>query len=425
MVDFPCFFKVHNAYANLGSLSGLSLRRALDRALRGEDVGLDIVGGSISKGGPFSEKGLDYVLKSYFYAIEDYWNKIIRPVTGSSLIVRDCSIGGIATDYYSYCLRTHLPDDKLTNIVLWELSANDMKRYEEAGKGRTQPLEQFVRNVITYRAKPSLIFFNFCANFAWNPDLAAHCRNFEDEGGDDIAKYYKITSLSWRNMVCPELQAGSPLFTRDRLFSEDKFHPSIQGHAQVAYLLIDYIRTEFLKNLVKMRTSNIADAVTRLQIPRSIYVPRPLFPDTFTWKPLCYTYMITDARQPNNTLDLDTSASGTFKSVIVRSFKIRSDKIAGMNTIDADQRVSYTIHLPPHPGGGIQPYKRLGVMSFTDDRSARIQFDAEPTQTVQTGKRFLEGTTVKYIAKDVRPGDHQLSIRSGNKGFLVCAIVVG
>ncbi|XP_065655471.1 axoneme-associated protein mst101(2) isoform X2 [Hydra vulgaris] len=418
--------KVHNTYANLGSLSGLNLRRALNRALRGEDVGLAVVGGSISKGGPFSEKGLDFVLRSYFYAIEDYWNKIIRPVTGSSMIIRDVSIGGIATDYYSYCLHNHLPNDKLTNIVLWELSANDMRRYDDNQRPKPQPLEQFTRNVLSYRAKPALVFLNFFALFEWDPDLSAHCRNFEDEGEDDIAKYYKITSLSWRNMVCPLLASGTnPLFTKSKLFAEDNFHPSILAHAQMSYIVIDYIRTEFLKNLVKMRNTNIADAVTRLQIPRTIYIPRPIFPQTYTWKPLCHTYMLVDNRSPNNTLPLDEENDGSFRYSIVREFKIRSDKIVGMDTQQKDQYIRYKIHIPRHSDGSMIPYKRLGIMSFTDDRSAFAQFDGEPPKELQTKKKFLEGTVIKYLAENVVPGEHLMTIRSGNNGFLICAIVLG
>ena len=174
-------FQVQSSYANLGSLTGLSLRRALNRALRGEDVGLGIVGGSISKGGPFSEKGLEYLFRTYFYAIEDYWNKVIRPVTGSAMLVRDVSIGGIATDYYAYCVRSHLPDSRLTNIVIWELAANDMRRYNNSLKPRAQPLEQFTRNVLTYRAKPALIYLDFFGLFDWDPDLNEHCYNFQDE----------------------------------------------------------------------------------------------------------------------------------------------------------------------------------------------------------------------------------------------------
>ena len=425
-IFFFFWFQVHNTYANLGSLSGLSLRRALNRALRGEDVGLGVVGGSISKGGPFSEKGLEYVLRSYFYAIEDYWNKVIRPVTGSSMVVRDVSLGGISTDYYSFCIRNHLPDDKLTNIVLWELSANDMRRYDDSLKPKPQPLEQFTRNILTYRAKPSLIFVNFFALFDWDPDLRANCRNFEDEGEDDVAKYYKITSLSWRNMVCPLLKSEtSPIFTRNNLFAEDHFHPSILGHAQMSYIIIDYIRTEFLKNLVKMRPFFIGDAVEKLQIPRSIYMPRPMFKETFLWKPLCYTYMLVDNRLPNNTMPLHEENESDFKYTVVRGFKIRSDKIAGMETKLKDQFIRYRLQIPRHEDGGIQPFKQLGIMSFTDDRYAEVQFDSQHPSRLEAKKRFLEGTVIKTIAENIEPGEHTLTVRSGDIGFLVCALVLG
>eukprot|EP00794_Sanderia_malayensis_P017671 gene17671-19433_t len=417
--------KIHQTYANLGSISGLSLRRALDRALRGKDVGLAIVGGSISKGGPFSEKGVEFAVKAYFYAIADWWNKVIRPITGSSMIIRDVSIGGIATDYYSYCLRTHLPNDKLTNIVLWELAANDMRRYDDAIKPRPQALEQFTQNVLSYKAKPALIFVNFFALFAWDKDLLTHCRNFEDEGENDIAKHYKITSLSWRDMVCASMQQNSPLFTRNELFADDQFHPSIEAHAQMAYVIIDYIRTEFLKNLVKQRFLEIGDAARRLKIPDTIYIPKPIYKDTFTWKPVCYTYMMVDNQQPNNTLKLDTQANGDFHYTVFREYKIRSDKIVGMEALKEDQYLTYVIKVPMHPKGDQRPFKKLAIMSFTDDRQAEVRFDNMPVQKIDTAKKFLEGTVVKYVADNVSPGEHRLVIKSGPGGFIVSAVMLG
>ena len=70
---------------------------------------------------------------------------------------------------------------------------------------------------------------------------------FYFQGADEVAKFYKITSLSWRNMVCPLLKretfTRNEIFTRKKLFAEDEFHPSILAHAQMAYIIIDYIRT--------------------------------------------------------------------------------------------------------------------------------------------------------------------------------------
>lgn len=417
--------KIHKTYANLGSISGLNLRRSLERALRGRDVGLVIVGGSISKGGPFSEKGVDYALKTYFYAIADWWNKVIRPITGSGMVIRDVSIGGIATDYYSYCLRSHLPDDKMTNIVLWELSANDMHRYDDVMKPKQQSLEQFTQEVLSFKAKPALIYLNFFALFSWNQDLSTHCRNFEDEGESEIAKHYKITSLSWRDMVCSLMQENAPLFTRDELFSEDKFHPSIEAHAQMAYIIIDYIRTEFLKNLVKQRFLEIGDAARKLKIPETVYVPKPMYKQTFTWKPLCYTYMIVDNKEPNNTLSIKEEVNGDFQYTILREFKIRSDKIIGMETKKADQYITYEINVPVHRNGETAPYKSLAIMSFTDDRQAEVRLDNSPVQRIDTAKKFLEGTVLKYIATNVTPGNHKLTIRSGPNGFIISAVMLG
>ena len=417
--------KIHKTYVNLGSISGLNLRRALARALRGKDVGLAVVGGSISKGGPFSEKGVDYVLRTYFYAVADWWNKVIRPVTGSSMVLRDVSIGGIATDYYSYCLRSHLPDDKLTNIVLWELSANDMRRYaDDELRPKSQPLEQFTRNVLSYKSKPALIFLNFFALFSWDEDLYQHCRNFQDEGEDEIAKYYKITSLSWRDMVCSLMKENAPLFSRDELFAEDQFHPSIEGHAQMAYIIIDYIRTEFLKNLVKQRFLEIGDAVRKLKIPKSVYVPRAMFADTYSWKPLCYTYMLVDNQSPNNSLSVNEEVNGDFRYTVLKEFKIRSDKIVGMDTKQKDQTITYRLHVPPHSNGDRAPYKRLAIMSFTDDRAAEVRFDNQKPHWIDTTKRFLEGTVLKYIATNVPPGEHSLSVKSEDGGFLVSAVML-
>ena len=417
--------KIHRAYANLGSLSGLNLRRSLERALRGRDVGLVIVGGSISKGGPFSEKGVEYALKTYFYAIADWWNKVIRPVTGSAMTIRDVSIGGIATDYYSYCLRSHIPNDKLNNIVLWELSANDMHRFDDGLRPKQQSLEQFTQEVLSLKSKPALIYLNFFALFSWDQDLVTHCRNFEDEGEGEVAKHYKITSLSWRDMVCPLMQENRPLFTRDELFSEDQFHPSIEAHAQMAYVIIDYIRTEFLKNLVKQRFLEIGDAARKLKIPETVYVPKPVYKETFTWKPLCYTYMLVDNKEPNNTLSVKEEVTGDFHYTVLREFKIRSDKIVGMETKKGDQFISFDITVPMHRNGETTPYKSLVIMSFTDNREAEVRFDNSPVQKIETAKKFLEGTVLKYIATNVTPGSHKLTIKSGPDGFIISAIMIG
>ena len=134
--------------------------------------------------------------------------------------------------------------------------------------------------------------------------------------------------------------------------------------------------------------------------------------------------MLVDNRSPNNTLPLDEENSGNFRYTVVREFKIRSDKIVGMETQSKDQFLRYRMHIPRHYGSSA-PYKHLGIMSFTDDRSAQVQYDSEQPKALDTKKRFLEGTVIKYIADNITPGEHELTIKSGSSGFLVCAVVLG
>ena len=89
---------------------------------------------------------------------------------------------------------------------------------------------------------------------------------------------------------------------------------------------------EFLKNLVKLRPFYIEDAVERLTIPQSVYLPPPMFRESFLWKPLCYTYMLVDNNEPNDTMAVHEENASDFKYEIKRSFKVRSDKLAGMDT---------------------------------------------------------------------------------------------
>ena len=96
-----------------------------------------------------------------------------------------------------------------------------------------------------------------------------------------------------------------------------------------------------------------------------------------------------------------------------------------METQQRNQFLRYRMHVPKHPSGSSVPYKKLGIMTFTDDRNAQVQFDNEPAMDLDSKKKFLEGTLIKYVASNITPGEHELTVRSGQKGFLVCAVVLG
>ena len=81
--------------------------------------------------------------------------------------------------------------------------------------------------------------------------------------------------------------------------------------------------------------------------------------------------------------------------------------------------------MPRHEDGSAQPFKQLGIMSFTDGRFAEVQFDRQHETRFEARRVFLEGTVIKTVAENVEPGEHTLTIRSGDNGFLICALLLG
>ena len=235
---------LQKSISNLGDET--RLKNILLTALHGKKVELTVVGGSISRGAPWVENGKGH--RVFSNAIRHWWNKVFAPVTSSRMYLRSVALGGVGTDYYSYCLATHLPKDMQTKIILWELSANDYGRYDDKPFPPGQPLEQFTRNVLQRKSKPALIYINFFRGHDYNN---GKCKNYEDEGEMTVAKHYRITSISWRNFVCDNMKHKAPLFTEKNLFSADHLHPSILGHSQMAFLLINHLKKQFFTNTYK------------------------------------------------------------------------------------------------------------------------------------------------------------------------------
>ena len=173
------------------------LKAVMRRALKGLDITLSVVGGSISAGGGlYKDKGnIDGL---YYKGVVDWWNKMITPLTGSEMKINNIAIGSIGTDYFSYCIKNHISNE--TDVVLWELAANDFNRYEMQPTKGARPFERLTRMVHELHKKTALLYINFFKGVDYKASRDS-CRNFEDQGEDVIAHYYKIPSLNWRAMV--------------------------------------------------------------------------------------------------------------------------------------------------------------------------------------------------------------------------------
>ena len=402
---------IQKSVANLGD--EVRLRRLIANGLKGDKIWMPIIGGSISRGAPFSELGFGY--RIYFNAVSSWWNFIFKGISGSTLEAKNIALGGVGSDYFSYCLDAHLNQEFSPELIVWELSANDKGRYKDKPFPTGHPLEQLTRGILTRFSRPALLFINF---FRGADISAGYCNNYEDEGGLDVAIHYKITSLSWRNYVCDYIKQSSSRFGKFETFSSDQFHPSILGHAQMAFIMINYLRNAFLRALrgPAGNAQNLDQFLRILDFEFYSFPSSVLFQETSTGKPLCFTYLRNNVYEPNNTLYAHVTRQDNFKYDIFKQFKIRSDKLCGMKTDVAEQLLQFMFYLP-------RAFSRLVLVSHADSGSAQVWVDKQTPVCISTDDYHM-GTLTEIVSTNLKSGTHVLNALSLKNGFVVSAIAV-
>ena len=418
---------LRNGLVNPGSID--RLKNVMVRALKGDDITLSVVGGSISAGGGlYKDEG--NIGGLYYKGVVDWWNKVITPLTGSEMKVNNIAIGSIGTDYFSYCLRSHISND--SDIIIWELSGNDYNRYLKTSTKGAKPLERFTRMALQVPSDPAIIFVNFFKGVDYKKSKK-NCPNFEDQGEDIIAHYYKIPSLSWRAMVCESLIEQSPLFTLNSLFCKDQYHPSLLGHAQTSLLLILHLR-HVMRSVLQYASSH--DGI--LPDFNSFYtLPAPLFVGLEHPVPLCWTLISPDFKESlNNNLGVKILTQNGFKIEYATNFPIRFDRVICWRAEVAGALMKMQITLPEagNKDGPIdEPAKDIAfeIAITTHTRfggSAEVWLDQRPGEPMlikegrpnDTGKR----TQVDVLTQNAEPGVHTLNLKAITSGFCLASIMV-
>ena len=398
--------------ANRGSKK--RMHKLLVKALEGDTIDLVVIGGSISRGAPFSELGLDF--RIYFHALVNWWNQVFSSVSGSKLVAKSISIGGIGTDYYSYCLTPHLPEDTRPTVFLWELAANDRGRYDDKQFPRAQPLEQLTRNILLRPSNPLLMYANF---FRGNDYIDKKCMNFEDEGGQKIAENYHVTSISWRNYVCDNMNLGQDGFRMKDIFADDMLHPSLKGHAQMAYLLINYLKSEFLQVLKSQETTpqSLSEFKDTIWSKGDMVVSGIIYHETSSKTPLCKTYFYNDDKEPKDTLtSIEVIDKSDFHYNIYKKFKLRGDQLGGLQTMFSEQLLEYVVTID-------RPICRLVIITHSGTGSAKCWVENHSPINVDT-MNYHMGTKIEIVATNLEPGKYKLNILSQKGGFAVSGIAI-
>lgn len=413
---------LRSGLVNAGNIE--RLKGVMRRALEGKSITISIVGGSISAGGGLykDEKSITGL---YYKGLIDWWQKMITPLTGADVIVNNVAIGSIGTDYFSYCVKNHIANE--SDIVLWELSANDYNRYKMQPTKGARPLERFTRMVLELPNKPALLYINFFKGVDFKTTRES-CPDFEDQGEDIIAHYYKIPSLSWRAMVCSGLVNKRPGHGMDSLFSMDEYHPSLRGHAQMSLLILLHLR-------------HVMRAVLQWAIAHDGYVerfedhyiiPEPLFMGPRYPEPLCWSLISPDLNQKlTNSLFVRVKNNDGFKLEYATNFPIRFDKVVCWKAEVPHAEIALQFFIPDDYGPTGIKRDRSEVAITTHTRwggSATLWIDEKFDRNIviKEGREHDPGkrTQVDSLINDVGPGYHVLHVRAHESGFCLSAIMI-
>ena len=417
---------LRSGIANLGSPN--RLKSIFRKALTGTDIDVLVVGGSISAGGGI-EKDRGNVEGVYHRALSDWWNKTVTPITTSQLKINAVAIGGTDSEYFSYCIKNYMRS--LPDIVIWELAANDYQRYKGRNFAPAKPLEQLTRIILSLPSHPALIFANFFRGNYYRTTFGQDCPDSEDEGGKTIAEYYKLTALSWRNVICSSL-AGQELDLK-KLFSSDGYHPSLLGHAQMSTLLISYLKG-VLEETVSQQMSlsrNESSQRNRLDEP-STTLPKPIFDVPVSPKPYCWTLLTPDYDQKlRNTLpDLEFTEATDFQFANISHWPVRRDRLRCLKAIKTGAMLKMTFAVPLHAlsSGENQnsTERELAITthnSFGGSGAVWVDGERDSAKIIKE----LGGqsrTQVDLLTQNLAPGRHTMTVSALQPGFCISAVAV-
>ena len=414
---------------NLGSSK--PMQRALRKAVLGKNIKMIVVGGSISAGGGlWKDRGnIDGV---YHRALADWWERTVTPITKSKIEMNNVAIGGTDSEYFSYCINNFL--ERNPDIVLWELSANDYNRFDERNFDPSKPLEQLTRIILQLPSHPALIYVNFFRGDKQNFQLGEKCPDSEETEVDILSRYYDIPSLSWRRMVCSLITKRT--FVNQELFGDDGYHPNLLGHAQVAMLLLMYVKGVFKSvladDLDKIKKFNILsegdsdfEDVFQLKIPA--------FKDPLKPKPSCWTLITPDYTKVfRNTLNEVNVLKGEgFELRNVTAWDVRTDRIQCLFATKPGAILDLSLDVPVLDDDRNLPLadaqtRTLAIAIHNKfGGAADVQLDELPSKTsVAYVTEKLRQTKVHIVSEDVRPGVHNLRFRSLSPGFCLTSIMV-
>ncbi|KAL9978279.1 hypothetical protein ACROYT_G015778 [Oculina patagonica] len=365
------------------------LKNVLEKALRGEDINLLVIGGSHSAGGKLGldENSLDGL---YFKVFAKWWNNTFGRATTSFMREIQLAIGATGSQFFAFCYKTFIAEGEKIDIVLIETSHND-EVYKTA-----KPLEQLTRQVLMYPSAPAVLYINIVGRLGSN----SSCINLENYGQTAVARHYDITSFSLKEILCRKEKEVVNNYTN---VSKDPFNQVTKNKSSNLPKLLLINETEALKD------------------------------------PLCWTGKTPNAfknlHRPNLQLEVinNSSFSPCFivraqpMNVKIISKELRPDTQGGWCAWQRLSTLQLKIYVPVSVDANFGRSRSVIVLIGRHMKGrASIWLDNKKNETVNTSKSSWSEDRYHTIATRVNPGYHTITVNTSRDGmFMVAGVFVG
>ncbi|KAJ7386832.1 hypothetical protein OS493_006862 [Desmophyllum pertusum] len=417
----------NNQFVERRTMKG-RLQNVMKKALLGQNIGVTVMGGSISAGGGLINDYSD--LKGIYYRVFiDWWQKAIQPFTGSNIELHNLAVGGTGSNFFSFCYKTLMKPEDSIDLIFLEFSINDYALYKNSSLPRAMSIEKLTRQLLSEESSPVVMFVNFICG----DKNVALCDNLENNGQTMLAWHYGITSFSMRDSLCPN--TGNKKFPM--MFSSDGNHASIIAHAQIAMMIINSVR-DALRGSIECSEQGFH--LPSHDLPRSVYFmnDQAVIPD-----PLCYTLITPDVTSKffNPSLsvrEIENVGFKQIKDVSIGFHRIssgefnpepsRTDGYGGWEAEKENSILKLQIDLPF--GGRLSDNVTRAVVivfrTYGYGGKAEVWLEGYKPGIVADAYSPFGLTLLTTVAHHVTSGSHVLSIKVTRAGkFTFCGVMAG
>jgi len=313
------------------------------------------------------------------------------------------------------------------DIIIIELSVND---YGYLYGKTAKPMELLTRQVLSLPSFPLVLYVSLVdvllKRGKHNKSIQnPYCHNLEDLGQRELAEYYEITLLSWRDIIClinPRTKRQQA-YLRPGMVNRDHLHIDKIGHTQVALMMVRYFQNTI------QSASSIAALGPQPKCKDIGLIP-PLFANAslLVTNPLCWAYANPrwGMSAVNQTLHVRVKRKRKVEEVKVESVMARkaksdedrTDAFGGWRSSRQGSFLEFSFQVPAGQNTSLNS-RSIGIVTRRVRLNAghvKMSLDniKKDTVDIKALGRYHE-TRIFFVASHVPPGYHTITIETKGK----------